>query len=88
MQLQAATEEQQLFGMGIKIIEGRNSLAGIGSMMMMSPNDFKLEAADIGVDLGSRFAKSLGFYDDVPFSGDDHGDVSALGDLREMSLDD
>lgn len=65
--------------MGIKILESRGSVAGL-NMMMMTPNDFRQEAADSGVEHGSRFAKSLGFYDDVPWTASetDNGDVSTM----------
>ncbi len=82
-----ATEEQQLFGMGIKIMEGRNSVAGLGSLAMMAPSEYKFDAADVGIDHGSRFAKSLGFYEDVawPPGHEQPGEVSDNSCARQST---
>ncbi len=35
-----------------------------------------IEAADNGIEHGSRFAKNLGFYDDVVWNGEDTEEVA------------
>ena len=78
------TEYQQRFGMGIKIADNRNTLSSLTSMMMISPSEYKFDASDSGIDLGSRFAKTLGFYDDIPWTSEDD-DPSFFGELNEVS---
>jgi hypothetical protein len=42
-------------------------------------------AADSGIEHGSRFAKTLGFYDDIAWAGEDGDEANAV-DLVEISL--
>jgi hypothetical protein len=65
-ELMKATELQQRFGMGIRVGEGRAN--SYSSLMMMNAQENKQEEG--GVEHGSRFAKSLGFYDDIAWPAD------------------
>ena len=58
--LTEATVIQQNFGMGIKITDMKSS--SLGQMVFMG---YEPTIDESGIDHGSRFAKSLGFIDDI-----------------------
>ena len=69
--------------MGIKISESsRNTLSSLSNMINgggnnnNNNNSIYPSEGESGIDHGSRFAKSLGFYDDYPWEGDDVDEVS------------
>jgi hypothetical protein len=62
--LYTATKTQQDFGMGIIIVDHTKANHSLASLMMMSAES---NPEDNGTEHGSRFAKSLGFFDDAPW---------------------
>jgi hypothetical protein len=75
IRFQTTTEFQHKFGMGVRISEIK---AGNNFSVLTVMNEIKLPEEEAGIELGSRFAKNLGFYDDVPWSaeGDGRGNVN------------
>lgn len=59
--LTEATETQQSFGMGIPVVDHTNN-HDLASLMMMAA---EYNPDDHGMEHGSRFAKSLGFFDEI-----------------------
>jgi hypothetical protein len=53
--------------MGVRISEIK---AGNNFSVLTVMNEIKLPEEEAGIELGSRFAKNLGFYDDVPWTAD------------------
>jgi len=69
-QLTVATDLQLKFGMGIKVtvMEAKNLNAQQNSMMMLVSEAKPNFGSEEIVDHSTRFAKSLGFYEDTPWS--------------------
>ena len=66
--MQSTTEFQHRFGMGVKISEVK---AANNFSIMTLTNEIKLPEEENGIELGSRFAKNLGFFEDAPWSETD-----------------
>jgi hypothetical protein len=77
--LTEATVIQQNFGMGIKITDMKSS--SLGQMVFMG---YEPSIDESGIDHGSRFAKSLGFIDDIawPENETENDDQNKVGDNK------